>query len=281
MAEAARGPLRCGARLLDLAAPVVMGVINVTPDSFSDGGRHLDVAAARAAGESMLAAGAAILDIGGESTRPGAAQVSLQQELDRVMPVIEALRSLPVVLSIDTSRPEVMREAVRCGVGLINDVRALARPGAIEAAAATDAAICLMHMQGSPDTMQRSPDYADVVGEVLGFLEGRVQAVQQAGVERDRIVIDPGFGFGKTLAHNLALLAALPRFAAAGWPVLVGLSRKSMIGAITGRDVGHRLAGSVVLAALALERGASIVRAHDVAETVDAARLVQALMQEG
>lgn len=276
----ARASLRCGARVLDLSTPAVMGVLNVTPDSFSDGGRHVTVAAARAAGEAMVAAGAALLDVGGESTRPGAAPVSLQQELDRVLPVIEALADLPVTLSIDTSRPEVMVESVRRGVGLINDVRALQRPGALEAAASSGAAICLMHMQGSPQSMQRSPQYEDVVAEVAAFLEQRVAACSAAGVSRDRLAVDPGFGFGKTLAHNLALLRSLPRVAALGLPVLVGLSRKSMIGAITGREVGQRLVGSVVLAALALERGASIVRAHDVAETVDAVRLVQAIRQE-
>ncbi len=258
-----------------------MGVLNVTPDSFSDGGRHATVAAARAAAEAMVEAGAAIIDVGGESTRPGAAAVSLEEERQRVLPVIEALDHLPCLLSVDTSQPAIMREAIARGVVLINDVRALRRPGALEAVAGTSAAVCLMHMQGEPATMQREPHYVDVVREVRAFLLERVQACIEAGIDRRRIVIDPGFGFGKTLAHNLALLRALPALAATGLPVLAGLSRKSMIGALTARPVGDRLAGSIALATLAAERGARIIRAHDVAQTVDALRIVAALQTEG
>lgn len=257
-----------------------MGVLNVTPDSFSDGGRYDSVAAARAAAEAMIEAGATIIDIGGESTRPGATPVSLEEERRRVLPVVEALADLPCVLSVDTSRPEIMRETIERGVGLVNDVRALSRDGALEAVAASEVAVCLMHMQGTPETMQREPRYADVVSEVKAFLLDRAQTCLRSGIEHDRIVIDPGFGFGKTLTHNLALLRALPQFAATGFPVLAGLSRKSMIGALTGRSVADRLAGSVVLAALAAERGARIVRAHDVAQTVDALRIVTALKAE-
>jgi dihydropteroate synthase len=254
-----------------------MGVVNVTPDSFSDGGLHGSVAAACAAAEAMLAAGAAIIDIGGESTRPGAPFVAVDEELRRVLPVIEALRDLPVLLSVDTSRPEVMRAAIAAGVSLINDVRALAGPGAVDVVARSEVAICLMHMQGDPQTMQQAPAYQDVVAEVKAFLSQRVEACQRAGISRSRIVIDPGFGFGKTVEHNLALLRALPEFAALGLPVLAGLSRKSMLGAITGRPLAERLAGSITLAALAADRGARIIRAHDVPQTVDAVRLVAAL----
>jgi len=258
-----------------------MGVLNVTPDSFSDGGRHETVAAARAAAEAMVEAGAALIDIGGESTRPGAPPVAVDEELRRVLPVVEALRELPVLLSVDTSQPQVISEATARGVALINDVRALTRPGAIAAAAQAGVAVCLMHMQGDPGTMQQNPTYADVVAEVKAFLLERVRACEQAAIPRARIAIDPGFGFGKTLAHNLALLRALPEFAALGLPLLAGLSRKSMIGAITGRALADRLAGSITLAALAAERGARIIRAHDVAQTVDAVKLVAALRAEG
>jgi dihydropteroate synthase len=257
-----------------------MGVLNVTPDSFSDGGANLTVSAARATAEAMVAAGAAIIDIGGESTRPGAPLVPVDEELRRVLPVIEALRNLPVLLSVDTSQPRVIREAAARGVSLINDVRALQLPGALEAVAGSAVAVCLMHMQGSPTTMQREPTYADVVAEVKAFLLQRVRACELGGIARTRIAIDPGFGFGKTLQHNLALLRALPEFATVGLPLLVGLSRKSMIGAITGRPVAERLAGSITLAALATERGARIIRAHDVPQTLDAVRLVAALNAE-
>ncbi len=254
-----------------------MGVLNVTPDSFSDGGRYASVAAARAAAEAMAEAGATIIDIGGESTRPGAPPVPLDEERRRVLPVIEALADLPCLLSVDTSSPDLMREAIERGVAIINDVRALSREGAIEAAARSGVAVCLMHMQRTPATMQNDPRYVDVVSEVKAFLLERVQACLRAGVGRSRLAIDPGFGFGKTLAHNLALLRALPDFVATGLPVVAGLSRKSMIGALTGRPVGDRLAGSIALAVLAAERGARIIRAHDVAQTVDALRIVAAL----
>lgn len=258
--------------------PVVMGVLNVTPDSFSDGGRFADRERAVEHGLRMAEEGAAIIDVGGESTRPGAAPVSAGEEIDRVLPAVERLASrVPAVLSVDTSKPEVMRAAAAAGAGLINDVRALGAPGALEAAAASGCAVCLMHMRGQPATMQHEPAYADVVGEVEGFLLGRAQACRAAGMAGERLAIDPGFGFGKTLAHNLALLRALPRLAAHGMPVLVGLSRKSSIGALTGRPAGERLAGSVALAALAVFSGASIVRAHDVAATVDAVRIAHAL----
>lgn len=254
-----------------------MGVLNVTPDSFSDGGLHVSVMAARAAAEGMVAAGAAIIDIGGESTRPGAPVVSVDEELRRVLPILDALQGLPVLLSVDTSQPLVIRESIARGVALINDTRALTLPGALDAVADSEVAICLMHMQGGPQTMQLEPVYGDVVGEVKAFLLQRVAACQRAGIARSRIAIDPGFGFGKTLQHNLALLRALPEFAALGLPVLAGLSRKSMLGAITGRMVAERLAGSITLAALAAERGARIIRAHDVPQTVDAVRVVAAV----
>lgn len=257
-----------------------MGVLNATPDSFSDGGLHLRVDAARAAAEAMVAAGAAIIDIGGESTRPGAAVVPVEEELRRVLPVIEALRDLPALLSVDTSHPVVIRESIARGVAIINDVRALTRPGALQAVAGSPVAVCLMHMQGSPQTMQREPVYRDVVADVKAFLLQRVQDCRRAGIASTRIAIDPGFGFGKTLQNNLALLRALPEFAALGLPLLAGLSRKSMIGAITGRPVAERVAGSITLAALAAERGARIIRAHDVAQTVDALKLVTALRVE-
>jgi dihydropteroate synthase len=273
------GPvLRCGGRTLDLATPVVMGVLNVTPDSFSDGGRYVDPMRAAEHGLRMAQDGASIIDIGGESTRPGAAPVAAAEEIDRIVPVVERLAArIPAILSVDTSKPEVMRAAVAAGAGFINDVRALAAPGALEAAAQSGCAICLMHMRGEPATMQRDPAYADVVSEIDAFLRSRVQTCRSAGIALDRLVIDPGFGFGKTLAHNLELLRRLPELAASGVPVLAGLSRKSSIGTLTGRPAGERLAGSVALAALAVWGGARIVRAHDVAATVDAVRVVHAV----
>ncbi len=268
--------LNCAGRVLDTSSPVVMGILNITPNSFSDGGRfqHRDAAVAQA--RRMVADGAAVIDVGGESTRPGAAAVPLQEELDRVLPVIEAVsRELDVVVSVDTMKPEVMRAAVAAGAGLINDVMALGAPGALEAAASTGAAVCLMHMQGTPRTMQENPHYDDVVGEVAGFLGQRAGACRAAGIAADRIVLDPGFGFGKTLTHNLLLLRGLPALAGE-YPLLVGLSRKSMLGRLTGRPVEQRLAGSIALAALAVAAGARIVRCHDVAETVDAVRVAWA-----
>jgi dihydropteroate synthase len=270
--------LQCGRFQLDLRRPAVMGVLNVTPDSFSDGGRFLDADAAVAEGERMAADGAACIDIGGESTRPGSAPVDETEELRRVMPVVERLAErLPIPVSIDTRKPGVMRRAVAAGASLVNDVGALRAPEAVEAVAASGAAVCLMHMQGEPGTMQDAPVYGDVVAEVRAFLRRRVAACEASGIARTRIAIDPGFGFGKTLEHNLALLAGLPALAADGLPVLVGLSRKRMIGSLTGRSGGERLAGSLAAAVVAVQNGARIVRAHDVRETVDALRVVAAL----
>ncbi|HXR93707.1 MAG TPA: dihydropteroate synthase [Steroidobacteraceae bacterium] len=270
--------LRCADRILDLATPLVMGVINVTPDSFSDGGRFFDTAAAIEQGVRLAGEGAAILDIGGESTRPGAADVAEEEELRRVLPVIERLRArTSAVISIDTSKPGVMRAAAAAGAGLINDVRALREPGALEAAAATDCAVCLMHMQGEPRTMQLAPTYADVVSEVKAFLAERAQGARAAGLSGDRLVIDPGFGFGKTLEHNLQLLRRLRDLAVQGLPLLAGLSRKSIVGKLIGRSEGERVYGSIALAVIAAQNGASIIRAHDVAATVDALRALAAV----
>ncbi len=270
--------LRCADRRLDLATPVVMGVLNVTLDSFSDGGRFADLDAALEQARAMVGAGAAIIDIGGESTRPGAQPVSLQQELDRVIPVIERLRAqCDVVISVDTMKPEVMLAAVRAGAGLVNDVLGLRAEGAVQAVAASGAAVCIMHMQGEPRTMQQEPQYADVVAEVGAFLQQRANECLANGIAKERICIDPGFGFGKTLQHNLVLLAQLPQLAATGYPVLAGLSRKSMLAALTGRAVHERLAGSLALATAAVLGGARIVRAHDVAETCDAVRVAEAV----
>jgi dihydropteroate synthase len=269
--------LRCGDKTLDLSRPIVMGVLNVTPDSFSDGGRFLPFEAAVAQGLRLVEEGAAIIDVGGESTRPGAAPVSVEEELRRVLPVVERLRqATPAVISVDTSKPEVIRDAAAAGAGLINDVRALTEPGALEAAAASGSAICVMHMQGDPRTMQRAPGYVDVVKEVKAFLDERVQRCRAAGVSSDRIVVDPGFGFGKNLEHNLELLRRL-RDLQGEWPLLVGLSRKSMVGTLTGRSAGERVHGSVALAVIAAINGARIVRAHDVAATVDALKMVAAV----
>jgi dihydropteroate synthase len=262
---------------LALDAPVVMGVLNVTPDSFSDSGLHADARAAVAHGLRMVEEGAAIVDVGGESTRPGAAPVDTAEELARVLPVIEALARHGVPLSVDTSKPEVMRAAVAAGAAMINDVRALRAPGALEAAAESGAAICVMHMQGEPRDMQADPSYADVVGEVRDFLVARVEACIAAGIAAERLCIDPGIGFGKRPEHNLELLRRLDELTRGDLPVLVGVSRKSIVGRLTGRATGDRLAGSVALAALAAERGAAIVRAHDVAATVDAVRVGAAL----
>ncbi len=276
--ESARGELACGERRLGLSAPVVMGVLNVTPDSFSDGGRHQGVAAALAHARRMVEEGAGIIDVGGESTRPGAAAVPVEEELQRVVPVVEALRQeLDVIISVDTSQPAVIRAVTAAGAHLINDVRGLRLPGALEAAAASSAAVCLMHMQGEPGTMQQSPYYTDVVAEVRDWLQARLEACRALGMAEDRLLVDPGFGFGKNLDHNLRLLAELPAATPSGVPVLVGLSRKSTVGAVTGRPVDQRLAGSVAAAALAVRAGAHIVRAHDVAATVDAVKLAAAV----
>jgi dihydropteroate synthase len=255
-----------------------MGVLNVTPDSFSDGGRFLSPEAALEQGLRMAGEGAALIDVGGESTRPGAEAVSAQEQLRRVLPVIERLRArTEAVISVDTSKPEVMRAAAAAGAGLINDVRAVREPGALEAALASGCAVCLMHMQGEPRTMQHDPVYGDVVREVRAFLAERVAACRSAGFGAERLVIDPGFGFGKNLEHNLTLLRRLAELAGDGSPLLVGLSRKSMLGKLTGREAGERLYGSAALAAIAVLNGARIVRAHDVAATLDAVRVAAAV----
>lgn len=254
-----------------------MGVLNVTPDSFSDGGRHTDPSAALRRAEQMLEEGAAVIDVGGESTRPGAAPVTADEELARVLPVITRLAAWPVVVSIDTSKPTVMRAALDAGAGLVNDVRALREPGALQVVAGSAAALCLMHMQGEPRTMQVAPAYADVVGEVREFLASRVAACEAAGISRERIAVDPGFGFGKTVEHNLALLRNLAALAPVGCAVLAGLSRKSLLGVLTGRPVEARLAGGIAAAVMAVLHGARIIRSHDVAETVDALRVAAAV----
>ncbi|HQR24843.1 MAG TPA: dihydropteroate synthase [Steroidobacteraceae bacterium] len=265
-------------RVLPLDEPVVMGVLNVTPDSFSDGGIHAGVEGAVAHGEKMVEEGAAIIDVGGESTRPGAAPVSADEEIRRVVPVIERLAGrVRVPISVDTSKPAVMQAAIEAGAVLVNDVRALKMPGALEAVAAGRAAVCLMHMQGEPRSMQEAPRYDDVVAEVREFLRARTAACERAGIPHERICVDPGIGFGKTPAHNLALLARLAELSGDGPPVLVGVSRKSLVGIITGRPPGERLAGSIAFAALAVANGAAIIRAHDVAATVDAVRVACAL----
>ncbi|HEU4626491.1 MAG TPA: dihydropteroate synthase [Steroidobacteraceae bacterium] len=277
--------LLCGRQRLDLSTPVVMGIVNVTPDSFSDGGRFLDARRAVEHGRRLVEEGAAILDIGGESTRPGAMPVSVDEELRRVIPVIEGLAGEKAILSIDTSKPAVMKAAAAAGAGLINDVYALRLPGALETAAESGCAVCLMHMQGEPRTMQQDPRYGDVVNEVKAFLAERVQSCRALGIPPERIAIDPGFGFGKTLAHNAALLRGLDVLAAMqpaqpdGMPLLVGLSRKSMLGKILGKPADERVYGSIALAVMAVLKGARIVRAHDVAATVDAMKTVAAIQE--
>ena len=253
-----------------------MGILNVTPDSFFDGGRHDDPDRAVERGRMLAAEGADIVDVGGESTRPGARAVDASVEIARVVPVVEALAAEGIPVSVDTSKPEVMRAALAAGASMVNDVRALLEPGAMEVVASSGAAVCLMHMRGTPETMQVETAYADVVAEVRDFLARRAAACERAGIARNRIVVDPGFGFGKGVAENLALLRRLRDLVAAGYPVLAGLSRKSTIGAITGRSLGDRLAGSLAAALTAVERGAAIVRVHDVRETVDALRVYAA-----
>lgn len=278
--------LVCGSKVLDLSRTQVMGILNTTPDSFSDGGGlyqssqlSLDQALRRAAG--MVAAGATIIDVGGESTRPGAAAVAIEEEMARVIPVVERISTeLDVVVSVDTSSPEVMRAAAEVGAGLINDVRALGRPGALAAAAATGLPVCLMHMQGSPATMQDAPVYADVLDEVVAFLQQRVADCVAAGIARERLVLDPGFGFGKTVTHNLRLLNNLDALHALGLPLLIGTSRKSMIDHVLQRPVDQRLAGSLATVAIAVMQGAQIIRVHDVAETVDVVRMTEAVRNE-
>ena len=254
-----------------------MGIVNLTDDSFSGDGLSSDTGGAIAHGLRLIEEGAAILDIGGESSRPGAQPVSVQQELDRVLPVIAGLRDCGVPLSVDTLKSEVMRAALAAGADMINDIAALQTPGALEAVAGSSAAVCLMHMQGMPRTMQDAPEYVDVVSEVARFLAVRVAAAEAAGIARERILVDPGFGFGKTLEHNLALLRRLGELAMPGIPLLVGLSRKSMLGQLTGRAAGERVHASVAAALLALQRGAAIVRVHDVAATRDAIEILNAL----
>jgi dihydropteroate synthase len=274
--------LRLGSQSIDLTRPVVMGVLNVTPDSFSDGGRFADPDAAIREAERMAAEGAAIIDVGGESTRPGAAEVSLQEEIGRVVPVIRAIAErFGVPVSVDTCKPEVMQAAVAAGATMVNDVYALRRDGAIAMAASLDAAVCLMHMQGEPRTMQVNPRYDDVAGEVAVFLSGRVDACVAAGIERARILVDPGFGFGKTDRHNIELLAGLEQIRALGLPLMVGLSRKRTLGNLTGQPVEGRLAAGIAAAVLAVERGAHIVRTHDVGATLDALKVAAAVMRPG
>lgn len=273
--------LECGDKLLNLSRPCVMGILNVTPDSFSDGGAFFSTDAALEQARQMVRDGAALIDVGGESTRPGAEPVSAAEEMARVVAVIRVLAAeLPVPVSVDTCKPEVMRAAAAAGAGLINDVLALQAPGALEAARGAAVPVCLMHMLGEPRTMQHNPVYGDVVAEVLGFLQRRIDACIDAGIPRSRLLIDPGFGFGKSLEHNLQLLRELERFLAPGLPLLVGISRKSMIGTLLDKPVDQRLYGSLAAALLAVQAGAVIVRVHDVGATVDALRIVEAVREK-
>lgn len=272
--------LQCGSFAVDLSRPRIMAIVNVTPDSFSGDGHHHNAAAAVRSAEEAIAAGADFIDLGGESSRPGAESVSEQEELDRVIPVVERLAGCGVPVSVDTVKPVVMRESIAAGASMINDINAFRAEGALEAVRGSTAALCVMHMQGAPRVMQADPHYKDVVVEVREFLARRVADLLATGVSPSQITIDPGFGFGKTVGHNLALMRALPQFAADGWPVLIGVSRKSMIGAITGRPPGARLVGSVAAALLAVERGAHIVRVHDVAATRDALAVWEAIRGE-
>jgi len=284
MTAAHSGALICGRHRLSLDRPLVMGVLNVTPDSFADGGVFLDVRDAADRVRQMLGEGADIVDIGGESTRPGAAPTAETDELARVIPLLEKIRvscdARGVPISVDTRKPAVMRAAIAAGASMINDINALRASGAVEAVSEGGAAVCLMHMRGEPATMQKSIAYDDVVADVAAFLAERAAACVAAGIGRDRIVLDPGFGFGKTVEHNLALLRRLAEIAALGYPLLAGLSRKSTIGILTGRDVDDRMAGSVAAALAAIARGASIVRVHDVRETVDALKVWRAVQVE-
>lgn len=278
--------LKVGEHLIDLSVPVVMGIVNVTPDSFSDGGRlaacvstrfQVSVDKALMVAERMLQEGAAIIDVGGESTRPGAASLSEQEELDRVIPVIQAIHArFDIAISVDSSTPAVMVEAAEAGAGMVNDVRALRRPGALAAVAGLDVAICLMHMRGEPDTMQKNVEYEDVVAEVLTFLAERVEVCVGQGIARSRLVLDPGFGFGKSVEQNYQLLRDLPRFQGLRLPLLVGMSRKSMLGAVTGRPIDERVHAGVAASVLALQGGAAILRTHDVATVMDAIRIQRA-----
>lgn len=269
--------LRCGAFALNLSRPLVMGVVNITPDSFSDGGKFLAADAAIDHGLQLIEDGADILDIGGESTRPGAEPVNIAEELRRVLPIIQAMQRKNVPISIDTMKPEVMKAAIQAGVSMVNDVNALRADGAVEICAESNVGVCLMHMQGSPRTMQLEPTYSDVVVEVKTFLLDRAQACERAGIARDRIVIDPGFGFGKNREHNLTLLRRLKEFRELGYAVLAGLSRKSVLGKITGQEVVSRVPASVAAAMLAAQTGAHIVRVHDVRATKDALAILHAV----
>jgi dihydropteroate synthase len=273
--------LDCGGKPLDLSRPCVMGVLNVTPDSFSDGGRFYTLDAALEQGQRMAAEGADIIDVGGESTRPGAQPVSAEEELRRVLPVVSALgRRLSIPISVDTSKPQVMRAAVEAGAGMINDVRALCAPGALEAARDAAVPVCLMHMQGEPRSMQQQPRYEDVVAEVLAFLEGRKAACVAAGIAPSRLLLDPGFGFGKTLEHNLTLFRGLDKLCSLNLPLVVGISRKSIIGTLSARPTAERLYGSLAAALLAVQAGVGVLRVHDVAATVDLLRVARALAGE-
>ena len=270
--------LPCGNRVLDLARPQVMGILNVTPDSFSDGGRFRQCDEALRHAAAMVAAGASLIDVGGESTRPGALQVSADEELQRVAPVVEAIAAeLDVIISVDTSCPQVMRESARLGAGLINDVRSLRREGALQAAVESGLPVCLMHMQGEPETMQKNPHYDDLLAEVQAFFAERMAACAAAGIAAEWIILDPGFGFAKNLQHNLSLFKHMQVLHGFARPLLVGVSRKSMIGQALGREVDQRLAGGLALAALAVAKGACILRVHDVAETVDLVRMIAAV----
>ena len=269
-------------RVLDMSGCHVMGILNVTPDSFSDGGRYTTAEIALARAREMVADGAAFIDVGGESTRPGATPVSVEEELERVCPVVEAIaRDLDVVVSVDTSSPQVMAEVVKLGAGMINDVRALQRDGAPEVVASAGVPVCVMHIQGEPDTMQDDPRYRSVRREVSSFLTERMRVIEKAGVRPDNIILDPGFGFGKSPQHNLQLLASLEQLQLLGHPILVGMSRKSMLGHITGRDVSERLPASLAAATISAMKGASIIRVHDVRETVDAVKVVTAMEEAG
>jgi dihydropteroate synthase len=263
---------------IDLSSPKIMGILNLTPDSFSDGGNYTQIDKALKHTEQMLAQGAVFIDVGGESTRPGAPEVPVQQELHRVIPVIEAIKQrFDTVVSIDTSKAVVMTEAVMAGAAFINDVRALREPGALEAASAAGVAVCLMHMQGKPRSMQSAPTYADVVAEVYAFLQDRIAACENAGIDKSQIIVDPGFGFGKSLEHNFQLLEGFESFHDLAVPLLAGMSRKSMLGELLGRDVTERLAGSIALATIAAQKGAQIIRVHDVKQTADAVKVVSKL----
>ena len=269
----------CGTFQLDLTSPRVMGIVNVTPDSFSDGGKYAATNLAVEHALKLVEEGAAILDIGGESTRPNATPVGLQQELDRVIPVIEALVSqVNIPISIDTYKPQVMQAAINAGASIVNDVRALQEEGALQVVSKSNAGVCLMHMQGLPANMQDNPHYNDVVNDVIAFLQARLQASIHAGVPASRILLDPGFGFGKTRAHNIALIQQLESFAALGQPLLVGLSRKSVLGQMTGNDVDARLYASIAASVIAAQKGAKILRVHDVKATVEALKVVSAIV---